>query len=98
MCATELKFSSRDSSCLLHTVSSLKIPCKNIPIVFSINRDISLFCGPSTWKLCESRPLGAAQYCDAGGQAAGRRARGQLGGHAGGPTDGQSGGQVVNKL
>ena len=33
--------------------SSLKIPLKNLPIVFSINREISIFCGHSTWKPCE---------------------------------------------
>ena len=25
---------------------------KNLPILFHKNREISLFCGPSTWKLC----------------------------------------------
>ena len=32
--------------------SALKSSRKNLPIVFPINREISLFCGPSTWKLC----------------------------------------------
>ena len=31
--------------------SALKVPVTNLPIVFPINREISLFCGPSTWKL-----------------------------------------------
>ena len=31
--------------------SALKSSRKNLPIVFPINREISLFCGPSTWKL-----------------------------------------------
>ena len=31
--------------------SALKIPVKNFMIVFSKNREISLFCRPSTWKL-----------------------------------------------
>ena len=33
--------------------SALKSSQKNLPIVFPINREISLFCGHSTWKLCE---------------------------------------------
>ena len=34
--------------------SALKSSHKNLPIVFPINREISLFCGPSTWKLLGS--------------------------------------------
>ena len=33
--------------------SALKSSRKNLPIVFPINREISLCCGPSTWKLCD---------------------------------------------
>ena len=32
--------------------SALKSSRKNLPIVFRINRELSLFRGPSTWKLC----------------------------------------------
>ena len=31
--------------------SALKSSRKNLPIVFPVNREISLFCGPSTWNL-----------------------------------------------
>ena len=40
--------------------SALKSSLKNLPIVIPINREISLFCGPSTWKLwiqCFSLPF-----------------------------------------
>ena len=41
-----------DIAAVADCFSALKSPRKNLPIVFPINREISLFCGSSTWKLC----------------------------------------------